>query len=633
LENLFDSLVGRRVGNYIVSSVLQEGGMGTVYLAEHPEIGRRVAIKVLPREQGDLAGVAERFIVEARAIARIDHPNVIEIYDFGRTADGQLYYIMELLSGRELAELMSERGSMGPEEISQLLPQICAGLQAAHDTGVVHRDLKPENIFLDERGITTVKILDFGIAKLLETHPASKGPSITQAGMVMGTPYTIAPEQAAGRPDQIGPHTDIYSLGAILYWMLAGAPPFMAEPTAVLLAQHITDSPPPLAQVDPQIPASVAALVERCLSKLPSERPSSALEVSRLFEQAMRSAVAATHSDGASLGLSVSGQREGVMGPHGSGADTVAESSGTDPLAEGERSNEVERRGDADRPGGASGTGAQAADTVAEPALPMAMRMAAIAKREQPPARSPRARGAITTTVGAPGHLGWRWALIGSIALAIVFGTVLAMSGDDSANPPGPGHATSAGARERARGAHRGRSAERGNAPDGRRPRSVSHTASRRDGAGDGAGLAMAAEDAPYAAAGPPTDAAGPPADAAPLREIEVSSEMDEARCQFSLDGVELPEIPVPCRMEVPVGSRLRLSVAAEGYQRYERSWTVQRAEALSVALVPRMPQVEPPASKPTRRKKAVRSRSKRRSKAVRRRKARERLGAGMMDF
>jgi serine/threonine-protein kinase len=266
------SLAGKRFGNYVAFEMIGQGGMGSVYLAEHPEIGRKVAIKVLGRQHNE--EMVQRFTDEARAVSRIGHPNIIDIYDFGRTEAGRLYYVMEWLDGRELRAVMNERAPMTAIEVRPYVEQICAAIHAAHERGVVHRDLKPANIFVLNREPLTIKVLDFGVAKLLDTGEVSG--SRTSPGIVIGTPMFTAPEQAAAEASKICAQTDLYAFGVILYWMLSGQPPFMADNNSVLLAMHVCDTPRPLRQLVPALPEGIATLVEQCLEKNPKDRPRSA---------------------------------------------------------------------------------------------------------------------------------------------------------------------------------------------------------------------------------------------------------------------------------------------------------------------------------------------------------------------
>jgi serine/threonine-protein kinase len=274
------SLVGQTVGNYVLERQLGRGAMGTVYLGRHPEIGRAVAIKVLDSHVDEVA--AARFVDEATAVTWIAHPNVIEVYDLGRTDTGWIYYVMELLDGRHLGQHMQQRfedsGRMSAAEVTPLLQQICAGLQATHAQGVVHRDLKPENIFLLSGDSLRVKLLDYGIAKLLNRHEA-----LTLAGAVVGSPVVISPEQARGDLDQVGPPSDIYALGVVLYWMLAGRPPFAAHSITNLLAAHASRTPRSLELVTPGLPRPLVRVVMQCLEKAPGDRPASAAEVAQRF--------------------------------------------------------------------------------------------------------------------------------------------------------------------------------------------------------------------------------------------------------------------------------------------------------------------------------------------------------------
>jgi len=273
-----------QLGDYTLLEPLGEGGMGHVYLAEHRRSRVWVAIKVIAPHLAQLPAVARRFEAEARAAMRIDHPNVVRFEGFGREPDGTLYHVLELLDGVDLASVMERRGRFTAAEALPYVEQICAGLQAAHDQQVVHRDLKPENIHVLKRQPLTVKLLDFGIAKLLDPNELAE---LTTTGMVMGSPAYIAPEQARGEKDRIGPHSDIYSLGVILYTMLAGAPPFESDDIHGLLFSHISIPPVLIRAHDPSIPEPVARLVHRCLEKEPEDRPGSAAEVAAALAAAV----------------------------------------------------------------------------------------------------------------------------------------------------------------------------------------------------------------------------------------------------------------------------------------------------------------------------------------------------------
>jgi Protein kinase domain len=277
-------LIGLQIGNYVLRELIGEGGMGEVYLAEHPRIGRKVAIKVLGEQIAGQPQVAQRFESEARVISRLDHPNIVNLFDYGALEDGCLYYVMELLQGHELEQICHARGKFSAGDAYPFVLQICRGLQAAHDKGIVHRDLKPANIFVLDDPSVRIKILDFGIAKLLE---GQQGAGVTTTGMVMGTPLFISPEQALGQSQQIGPHTDIYSLGVILFKMLSGQMPFEGTTPVLLLAKHIETLPPHLREKDPTIPLLLDDLINRCLLKDPAQRPRSAAEVALRFAEAV----------------------------------------------------------------------------------------------------------------------------------------------------------------------------------------------------------------------------------------------------------------------------------------------------------------------------------------------------------
>lgn len=263
------SQVGKTIGNYKVVKQIGEGGMGVVYLAEHPVIGRKVAIKLLHTSFARDSETVARFFNEARAIHMIAHPNIVEILDFGQTTDGQPYFIMEFLSGQPLADRIA-RGPVSPGDSVAIVTQICDALQAAHDKNIIHRDLKPHNVYLvGAEAKPTVKILDFGVAKLTTgwSSTDSGGQSVkTRTGSLMGTPLYMSPEQCRGS-GKLDHRTDIYSLAVILFEMISGHPPFTAEGVGELFAKHMLEPPPSLAAVAPKTPPHVVRAVMRALSK------------------------------------------------------------------------------------------------------------------------------------------------------------------------------------------------------------------------------------------------------------------------------------------------------------------------------------------------------------------------------
>jgi len=257
------------VGEYRVQAVAGRGGMGVVYAAVQPVIEKKVAIKVLSAQLSSDRDLVRRFIDEARAVNKIGHENIIDIFSFGQLPDGRQYFVMEYLEGATLAERL-ERGDLSPAEVPQVLAQICDALDAAHATKIVHRDLKPENVWLGVtgRGRPRVRLLDFGIAKLLESGDRSV---TTDVGVVMGTPHYMSPEQAAGELDIDG-RSDLYSLGVLGYYMLSGALPFDGTSFETLAARHIAEGHTPLATIVSNIPPALDESIERCLVKRRDER-------------------------------------------------------------------------------------------------------------------------------------------------------------------------------------------------------------------------------------------------------------------------------------------------------------------------------------------------------------------------
>jgi serine/threonine protein kinase len=272
-------VIGERYGNYQAISLLGEGGMGAVYLAEHPGIGRRVAIKVLRSELDHDPQLLNRFLNEARAANAIRHPNIIEVLDSGTTAKGASYLVMELLEGEALSTRIKRLSRLDERSTAEIAMQTAAGLGAAHAKGIIHRDLKPDNLFIipeeSDASRERVKILDFGIAKL---HVMAGDSLKTRTGTLMGTPVYMSPEQCLGTKE-IDHRSDVYSLGIIIYEMLAGRPPFVSEGFGELLSMHLHEAPPPLRQFAPQASREIEAAVLRMLSKKADARYQSMSDV------------------------------------------------------------------------------------------------------------------------------------------------------------------------------------------------------------------------------------------------------------------------------------------------------------------------------------------------------------------
>jgi serine/threonine-protein kinase len=268
-------IVGQIVGDrYLVKSLIGEGGMGRVYEAEHIEIGKRVAIKILHPVYSRTPEVVARFRREARAASKIGHPNIVDVTDSGTTPDGSVFFVMEYLEGVELAAVIDREGALEVGRALGIGTQICRALAAAHNAGIIHRDLKPENVFLIVREGTTdfAKVLDFGIAKSAELEGQRKE-RLTHPGMAMGTPEYMAPEQAAGRPADA--RSDVYAVGAILYEMLTGRPPYEGENFMEILTKKATIEPVPAKQLRPDLPDVVEKVVMRAMSRDPADRPRS----------------------------------------------------------------------------------------------------------------------------------------------------------------------------------------------------------------------------------------------------------------------------------------------------------------------------------------------------------------------
>jgi serine/threonine-protein kinase len=278
-----DPLVGRVLDDkYRLDERLGEGGMGTVYRATHLLIDRPVAVKVLNQRFVEDEAAQTRFRREARAAGRLQHQNVAAVTDFGQTADGLVYIVMELLEGQNLREVLALEAPLDIARAVSLMLQISAAVAAAHEAGIIHRDLKPGNIYIAQRRSSppVVKVLDFGIAKLaadaVEDHETH---ALTQTGVMIGTPRYMSPEQCDGA--KLTPAADVYSLGIILYELLTGTTPFTGTSPLAVAVQHSSKQPQRPRELRATIPVALEELVLRALAKNPAERPADAGEFRR----------------------------------------------------------------------------------------------------------------------------------------------------------------------------------------------------------------------------------------------------------------------------------------------------------------------------------------------------------------
>jgi hypothetical protein len=282
-----DPLLGKLVGSYLIARRIGAGGMGQVYRAVHPQIGSRVAIKVLSHECSQNRDLVERFFSEARAVNLIRHEGIVNVLDLSSLPDGRPYIVMEYLDGEPLSELIRRRGALPIGSFCYLLLEVLDALRAAHEKGIVHRDLKPDNVFVTPAG--RAKVLDFGIAKLKpELGALSDG---TRTGSLLGTPHYMSPEQAMGRPADA--RSDVYAVGLILYEGVTGRRPFEAATLYELLKQQVEQYPPPPSSLRPGLPAALERILRRALDKNPAQRFQSTTE----FASALGGAVASLASD------------------------------------------------------------------------------------------------------------------------------------------------------------------------------------------------------------------------------------------------------------------------------------------------------------------------------------------------
>lgn len=278
-----DPYVGREIleGKFRIVKRIGAGGMGSVYRAEEPAMGREVAIKILHPKLKGRSDLVSRFRREARAMSQLRHPHTVRVFMYGELEDGSLYIVMEMLEGRNLNQTVRKDGPMSPARAIPIVSDACHALHEAHEMGIVHRDLKPENIFVCQQpGVKDyAKLLDFGLAKVTEAQMRPGSMILTQEGMVFGTPEFMSPEQARGQT--LDARSDIYSLACILYEALTGKLPFVAKTPMEYVGKHVTAQPIPLNErVEGRtFPEGLGDVLAKALSKKPVDRYQSAIEL------------------------------------------------------------------------------------------------------------------------------------------------------------------------------------------------------------------------------------------------------------------------------------------------------------------------------------------------------------------
>ncbi|HKR60317.1 MAG TPA: serine/threonine-protein kinase, partial [Pyrinomonadaceae bacterium] len=269
-------------GRFRIECEIGTGGMGTVYRATHLGLERPVAVKIIKREFAADRDVSDRFLREARTMARLRHSHAAMIFDAGTLPDGRHFIIMEFVEGTTLSQALARESRFSAEQAVKIAVQICDVLEEAHQLGIIHRDLKPSNIMLNERG---VRVLDFGVAKVLVSPDTTATHATTGSGQIVGTPRYMSPEQCLGQ--RVGARSDLYSLGVVLYEMLAGRPPFVDVLPSAVLVKQATAPPPPLPQMRPDISKQLALAVHTFLAKRPEDRPRTAAAARALLEKSL----------------------------------------------------------------------------------------------------------------------------------------------------------------------------------------------------------------------------------------------------------------------------------------------------------------------------------------------------------
>lgn len=309
-----DERVGTIVGGrYRIERLLGRGGSGSVHEAVHTWTGRRVAVKILHADLARNLKLVRRFVQEARAIAALDHPHVVEVLDAGTHEDGSVYLALELARGEPLHQIADRRGRLSPAEALSILVPVMHGLGAAHAAGIIHRDLKLENVLVAAGGdgLPDAKLIDFGMARVLE----SGWGRATERGVALGTPLYMSPEQARGEPD-VGPQTDVWSMGVLLYRLLSGEFPYPNDVPGRLLTAIARQPPRPLQGVAPDVPAPLAEAVDGALvHDLAARHPTMDAFREALIDAARASGVEVRVTEGKSWGALRSGSYDAAPGP------------------------------------------------------------------------------------------------------------------------------------------------------------------------------------------------------------------------------------------------------------------------------------------------------------------------------
>ena len=297
-------------GRFRIERPIGTGGMGTVYLATHLDLERPVAVKIIRPEFAADADVSDRFLREARTMAKLRHPNAAMIFDAGNLPDGRHFIVMEFVEGETLSQALAHEGRFSFTQAIDIAAQICDVLEEAHRLGIIHRDLKPSNILLGKRGVC---VLDFGVAKVLASSAESTAThASTGSGQLIGTPRYMSPEQCLGQ--RVGARSDLYSLGVLLYEMLAGRPPFVDPLQSALLVKQATAPAPPLPRLRPDIPRALALAVHSLLAKRPEDRPRTAKMAKMLLERSLvRPEGPVAHADPMSSMVAAADAGRGLM--------------------------------------------------------------------------------------------------------------------------------------------------------------------------------------------------------------------------------------------------------------------------------------------------------------------------------